>query len=277
MGCHIEYVRHLPSREQISDHLLMANDKARKRSRRATRKTKDILNATDEQGVPAYLLREFPKPVAEAFAPLSVLERSFVMAYCGEANGNATLAARLAGDTNASDDGSKSYLALASIGSQYLRRPFIRKAVDAWMQAFALSAAQVTHEWKLLTEVNPRPFFEITPEGKLQLKEKMSKDDWDAYAGWIKEVELDLKSGKVISVKLHDKMTALDKLSKILKLYTDQPIYAFNLYVQALGDSELLKEIDLARVQELEVMDPTSAVKQLPPGQEVLPPPKKES
>jgi hypothetical protein len=69
-------------------------------------------------------------------AALSYKQQQFVNAYLGAANGNATEAARLAG-YKGSDN------VLGVTGHENLRKPKIRAAIDARMDAMAMSANEV--------------------------------------------------------------------------------------------------------------------------------------
>lgn len=205
-----------------------------------------------------------------------------MLAYCGEARGNASLALKLSGFQDRKTDSS-----ISSYGSQLARDPAIRKAIEAFMQAFAMSAAEVTWNIRDLCDVSPEPFFEVSaptldkegvvtdPGGKLTLKSTFDVDDWAKYARWVKAIQVDPKTNQVTHIELHDRAAALRDLAKILRLFTDQPIYAFNLYVNQMSDEELLREIMTARAEEDgSIGDERKALK---PGEiEVPPPPKQE-
>ena len=225
----------------------------KKRSRRSTTKGK----APEAQSIPKALLR-YPKPVAEALGPLTVNERRFVIAYCSECRGNATLSVQRAGLTNEG----QSYMARAVRGSQLLQQTNIRRAVEAWMQAYAMTAVEATWRVKDMADINPAPFFEITPPtpaqngnqadpgGQLRFKERIDPEDWEAFNHWIKVLEMDPKTGRVTRIELHDRQVAQREINKILKLYSEQPMFSFNLFLQQLSDDQLLRELSQLRSEE---------------------------
>ncbi len=222
---------------------------AKKQSPKGKRLRAKLERATakaQEKPIPKTLLDRYPTQVAEALAPLTINQRRFVVMYCSDCRGNAVLAAKRAGL------GTKkaSYISLASNASTLLQMPAIRRAVEAWMQAFAYTAAEVTWRIKDMADINPSPFFEVNAEGQLVLKQKMDADDWDAFNHWVKEIEVDAKTGRVTRLVLHDRMIAHRELAKILKLYSDQPIFAFNLYLQQMSDDQLMTELMSARSEE---------------------------
>lgn len=187
---------------------------------------------------------------------LTVQGRRFVMAYCGEARGNATLAAQKAGIGG-------TYSAQANRASVLLRDPAIISAVEAWMESYGLTPAQLTASIADLAQVNPGPFFEISSDGKLQLKEKISPDEWEAHKHWIKAIRTDEK-GKVVDIELHNSMEARRELAKIHKLYSDAPLFALQLHLHQIPDTELLKQLAEARAEEDRTIPGARAA--LPPG-----------
>lgn len=187
------------------------------------------------EGIESY----FPSRVKQTLHACSVQERKFVLAYTSTARGNAVLAAQLAGITG-------SYAARASQGCMMLQKPQVRAAIDAWMEAYALNATQLTAQFKDLTEVNPGPFVERQADGSLLTK---VPDDitWEAHKHWVKSILCDPETGRVIKLELHDAMAARRELAKILKLYSDAPILALHLHYQQMSDEELLKQWEEAR------------------------------
>lgn len=184
-------------------------------------------------------------------------EQKFVMNYVGKARGNATLAAQLAGIGGG-------YSAQASRASIMLRAPHVRKAVEAWMEAYAMSAIELTWRVKDMTYANVGPFTQWQSDGTPIIKAP-DEETWEAHKHWIKSIKCDPKTGKVIDLELHDPMVAQRELAKILKLYSDAPIIALAVYARQLSDEELLQQIAEARAKDGEVFPPSSP-QSLPPG-----------
>lgn len=202
------------------------------------------------------ILDALPPVVRDTLTRCTPLQRRFVMAYCGRAAGNGQLAVKMAG--NKSDYGTR-----ASLSSQLLREETVRAAIDAWMTTFALGAAEITARIADLARSNLEPFLEIsepTPAvkkgrgkkaqaaikgGAVQLREQTA-ESWARHAHWIKNVEVDPKSGRVTKLQVHDPLKALDLMAKILKLYSDAPQVNLFLYLQSLSDDDLLGEYERA-------------------------------
>lgn len=196
-------------------------------------------------------LKDLPQAVAAVLADLPPKQQRFVAAYCGEARGNSSLAARLAGYTAAS---------AGFHGYSLLKIPQVRKAVDAWMAAYAMSAAELTARIADLAVVHPGPFTKVvmetvtTGKGKQKkttqipvLKYVMTEETWERYQHWVRAIEVDARTGAITKLHLHDAQRAQATLAKILKLYSDQPILTLNLYLQNLSDEGLLDELMKAR------------------------------
>lgn len=179
-----------------------------------------------------------PQAVREALKPLTPMERSFVEAYCGAARGNGQLAAKLAGVKGV-------YATQATRGSQMRHDPAVNAAIEAWMNAHQVSGIELTAQLIDLAQVNPGPFVELQKNGKLKVK-VLSDDVWQAHKHWIKGFDVDVK-GNVCKVFLHDAAAAKRELAKILKLYSDAPVFNFNLHLNQLSDEELLKEYQEAK------------------------------
>lgn len=204
------------------------------------------------------ILDALPPVVRDSLMRCTPLERRFVMAYCSRAAGNGQLAVKLAG--NKSEYGTR-----ASLASQLLRQETVRAAVDAWMTTFALGAAEITARIADMARSNLEPFLEIEPQvttkkgrgkkatstttgGGIKLRAQ-TDESWARHAHWIKNVEVDPKSGRITKLQVHDPLKALDLMAKILKLYSDAPQVNLFLYLQSLSDDDLLGEYERA-VQE---------------------------
>lgn len=201
-------------------------------------------------------LKSLPPVVRESLLRCTPLQRRFVMAYCGRAASNGQLAVKLAGGT--SDYGTR-----ASLSSQLLREEPVRAAIDAWMTTFALGAAEITARIADLARSNLEPFLEVEPGtpgtrkrggkratrivlgGAIRLREQ-TDESWARYAHWIKNIEVDPKTGRITKLQVHDPLRALDLMAKILKLYSDAPQVNLFLYLQSLSDDDLLGEYERA-------------------------------
>lgn len=104
-----------------------------------------------------------------------------------------------------------------------------------------MNAMEVVARVGFMARANPRPFFEVQ-DGKLQLRGDISKDDWERFSPWVKELEMN-KDGKVIRMQMVDSLRALDLESKINKLHTDSPILILSRQVRNKTDAELLEEL----------------------------------
>ncbi len=173
-----------------------------------------------------------PKKLKAALDRLTPQERQFVMQYAGKARGNATLAAQLAGVSGP-------YATVASTASLMMQRPLVREALDAWYEAFAMNAAQLTASITDMIEANLGPFIKYDPKAKTIKLRVEDADTWEAHKHWIKSVEADPKTGKITRLVLHDAMAARRELAKVLKLYSDAPIFALHVHLRQLSDDEL--------------------------------------
>lgn len=201
-------------------------------------------------------LKSLPPVVRESLLRCTPQQRLFVMAYCGRAERNGQLAMKLAG--SGGDYGTR-----ASMASQFLRDEFVRAAVDAWMTTFALGASEITARIADLARSSLEPFLEIEPVtpgtkkrkgkratrvalgGTIKLRAQ-TDESWARHAHWIKHVEVDPKTGRIVKLQVHDPLRALDLMAKILKLYSDAPQVNMFLYLQSLSDDDLLGEYERA-------------------------------
>jgi hypothetical protein len=189
-------------------------------------------------------LMYYPDSVKEALRPLSVQERKFVLAYVGEANGNGQLACKLAG---IAVEGA--YINRAARASQMMKRQAIRNAIDAWFQAYALTAVELTAQVADIANASMAPFTQVEADGSIVIK--VSDDDtWAAYQHWIKEIECDPKTGRITRIVLHDAQGARRDMMKILKLTSDAPIFAMGLIAAQMTDADLLRALEEARAEE---------------------------
>lgn len=183
-------------------------------------------------------MKDLPPSVREALLRCTPQQRRFVMAYCGRAAGNGTLAIQLAG-------GKGDYGSRAAAASDTLKDPNVQAARDAWMTAYALGAAEITFRLADMTRCSLEPFLENGPSGAVQLRGQ-TDESWARYAHWIKSVEVDPKTRRVTKLQVHDPYRALELMAKILKLHSDAPQINTFLYLQSLSDEELLQVYERA-------------------------------
>ena len=184
-------------------------------------------------------LKDLPPAVRAALDACTPLQQAYVMHYCGEARFNGTRAAQLAGITG-------TYAAQASQSSNWLNELRVRAAIDAWVTAFAWSAAELTARLKDLAEANLGAFLEVDAAGTVRLR-TLTAAEWASHKHWLKHVDVDPETGAVTRMEIHDSLAALRELAKVMKLYTDAPQLNLFLHLQRLSDAELLAELDAAR------------------------------
>lgn len=132
-----------------------------------------------------------PKPSTPAKDPdrLTLKQRLFVEAYLGEAKGNATEAARLAGYKGSNKT-------LQVVGAENLSKPIISKLLTERVERAAMTADEVLDE---LTRI--------------------AKTDWQQFV----DIQTG-RSGEVIgaTLQLKDKLKALELLGRYHKLFTER-------------------------------------------------------
>lgn len=186
-----------------------------------------------------------PARVKESMVGLTPLKQRFVMYYCGRANGNATLAARLAGVKLGSKGGTSPRQTLKSRGHHLLNDPEVRAAIDLWMEEFSLSSAMITHMMADLARADHGPFITVNNQGVLSVK-VLDDEAWEAHKHWIKTIEADPITGRVTKLVLHDRQKALVHLAKIKGLLQPDRHLHLHLY-EHLSDEELLAELEKDR------------------------------
>ena len=149
-----------------------------------------------------------PKDSAEPKAPrqpeLSVKERLFVHYFLGEANQNATEAARLAG-----------YAHPRQLGSRLLAKVGIRAAVDAKVETVGMTAKEVLTRLAAMATADPMEFFVVNGFGvpRIDLRKAQGKGRTFLIRS------LECRADGSIKLTLHNSQDALDKLAKILGMY----------------------------------------------------------
>lgn len=123
---------------------------------------------------------------------LTIKEERFVNAYLGEAAGNATESARIAGYSG------KSYAALRKEASVLLTKPHIRARIDAVLMAEAMTPAEILHELRDVGTAEWRDFITVRTDPKTGgvIEAKMD------LAAKMKALELNGKYHKMFSEKM---------------------------------------------------------------------------
>lgn len=186
---------------------------------------------------------------------LTVIQQSFVAAYCGVANGNATQAYQLANP-------GCTYSTAASSGSRMLKKDKIQLAIATRFKELSMGPDECL---KRLTDIarldmssitamrtyqvqplqgkkgGTGPTVTVTKLGVALTKEQLE----EGFGRLIKKFTVD-GFGNLESVEFHDSHAALRDIARISKLYTDAtPVnvnVTTNLY-QGLTDEELLQRL----------------------------------
>lgn len=185
---------------------------------------------------------ESPKaPVAESGAiipespELTLKMRKFCLAFTGEADGNGTQAARLAGYQG-------NDVTLAAVASENLRKPqiqaFIRQLranAESKASGKILSATEVLAGLTRIAQADPADVFEA--DGTLDLQKAKER----GVSHLIKSVNFDKDTGKVTKVELYNSQTAFVDIGRHHKLFTDK--VESNLSADAQRQIDALREI----------------------------------
>jgi hypothetical protein len=252
-------------------------------------------NIIEQPKLPRWLTH-LPPSVKKALEALSPYERKFVQLYCGDCHGNGVAAMQALRSRQLAKQvaknmkprtprkggkpapaGSKkgiapmTYSTAASKASQILMRPHVRMAVNAWMEAFAMSAAEVTAKIGDLAHANMAPFLvrKFVRGKPVMVLQANDHEAWQSHIHWVKKIETSGKTGQIISMELHDAFAAQKEIGKILKLTSDQPILALNLHFQQLSDDEVLAELGRAHAEIAEGKHGEDAAQRMLLGQPV--------
>lgn len=148
-----------------------------------------------------------PKPAPAPVVPdtLTFRQRLFVSAYLGEANGNGTEAARIAG-----------YACPREQAAENLTKPAIQAAIAAKLDSAALTASEVLARLSDIAAGDFSPYLRLG-RGKpgVDLKALV-----DAGLGHLIKAVKHTKFGT--NVEFHDPVAALDKLGKYHALFTER-------------------------------------------------------
>ena len=149
-----------------------------------------------------------PKDSAESKAsrekPLTPKERLFVHYFLGEANHNASEAARLAG-----------YLRPGQYGHELLKKPEIRAAVDAKIETVGMTAKEVLTRLAAMATADPMEFFVVNGFGVPRIDLRKAQRTGRTFL--IRSLEC--RADGSVKLTLHNSQDALDKLAKILGMY----------------------------------------------------------
>lgn len=137
---------------------------------------------------------------------LTYKQRLFVAAYLGEANGNATEAARIAG-----------YAHPEVIGCRLVKKSSIRAAVSAKLNKAAMPADEVLARISQIASGSLEPFIQIEGEGRDETwRVSLTKARKAKRLGLLKK----LKQGKDgPEIEIHSPLEALEKLARYHGLY----------------------------------------------------------
>lgn len=151
--------------------------------------------------------------VQEQKRELTPKQRAFVNFYVGEARGNATKAARLAGYAGEDE-------VLRSVGHENLTKLHIRQAISERTSEYAMSPEEILAEYAdIARNSSVVPFVDNETFGKptLMLADKDGK--LRPEARFIKKVTVTTDS---VAVEVYDRVTALDRLAKYHGLTPDK-------------------------------------------------------
>lgn len=151
----------------------------------------------------------------EQKASLTLKQRLFVEHYLGEFKGNATAAARAAGYRKPSEQ-----------GYENLRKPQIRAAIDEWLNAHSLTAAQVLAGLSQQANATLEHFLVFEEDGSLRID--LTTEQAKANLHLLKNAKVKRRTGGtgenawvevVTEIELHDVQTALVALGNYHGLF----------------------------------------------------------
>lgn len=144
---------------------------------------------------------------------LTQKQHQFVFYFIGEANGNGTEAARLAGYAKPSEQ-----------AYENLRKPQIRAAIDAHLSTLAMSSAEVLARLTDMARADVSDFdglikFEVSEDGEHSMTFDLAGAKAAGKSRLIREI---IPSKYGVTIKLHDAQAALEKLGRYHGLFKDQ-------------------------------------------------------
>lgn len=153
---------------------------------------------------------------------LSAIKKSFCQEYIIDKNG-----ARAARDAGYSAK-------TANVkASQLLAEPEVRAHIDELnvrrSKRLEISADRVLEELAKIAFVDPTKVFDVDEKGNLTFQGKLSDLSPEERACIAEVSQTITENGGSTKIKLHDKLSALEKIGKHLKLFTDVTENRFNL------------------------------------------------
>lgn len=160
---------------------------------------------------------------------LTYKQRRFIEAYLGEARGNASEAARLAG-----------YAKPAEQGYENLRKPQIRAAIDARIEELGMAREEVLAAVVDQARLNPEPLFEVV--GPYEVRLNFEAAQTAGLLRYIKKFSYNAAGLPVI--EFTDRQAALALLAKYYGL--DRPREAEEALVE---DAKLAEALGAATAE----------------------------
>lgn len=169
---------------------------------------------------------------------LTPKQQKFLEAYLGEANFNATAAARIAG-----------YKSPHPEGSRLLRNATVAEAMNKAWEERGMQPAEIIGRLSDLARASLEDFLEIEqiePEPEFYDDDEEDDDPKPRrrYSSWRIDLEKAKRSGKLhtlkslkdtkfgVAIQLHSPLEALDKLARVHKLFADQNVTIDMEFVQ---------------------------------------------
>ncbi len=191
---------------------------------------------------------------------LTLKQQLFINAYVGEARGNATEAARIAGyDGNA--------VTLSAVGYENLRKPQILDEVNRILESRTLTAPQVLDRLSEHANGTLKPFVYMSGDNAVI---DLSTEDAQKYLHLLKRVKTKRRTGGKpddrweeveTDITLHDAQSALKTLGQYHRLWggsgTEINIDNRSLTISGEEKAERLQQI-LANARERRLSAPTS-------------------
>jgi phage terminase small subunit len=148
---------------------------------------------------------------------LTSKQRLFVAYYLGEAKGNATQAARMAG-----------YSSPQKQGSQLLAKTRIRAAIESKLAKVAMSADEVLARLSEFAAADLSDFISVTDDGEgwvdlTRTKKRLRIVKKLKFTKRTFEREGLSTTDQTAEIELHSPLAALDKLAQYHRLYDEKP------------------------------------------------------
>ena len=139
---------------------------------------------------------------------LTTKQKLFVEAYLGEASGNASEAARIAGYTNP-----------ATIGYRLLKKSMVRAAINRRLRTKAMGTDEILSRLSEFASGSLEHFIDLTPDGGWTLNLARAKKA--SKLGLLKK----LKMGRYgPEIEIHSPLDALEKLARYHGMYAPERI-----------------------------------------------------